>query len=187
MRRAEIIERLEKAATWRPVPSWPYEASNTGLLRSASTGRVLKPTLSHNGYQRCTFQANKVRKYVRVHRAVAEAWLGQIPTGYHVNHKDGDKLNNSPCNLEIVTSLENHRHATLHGLKARGNRNGVHTQPHRVARGERAARAKLSTDQVLQIRKLRLRGQKLTELASQFGVDQSLISQVCRRKIWTHV
>ena len=187
MTHAELIERLEKVTEWKPVPGWHYEASDTGLLRSLLTGRVLRPTVTWNGYEKCTFQHNKRRKDIRVHRAIAEAWHGAIPIGFHVNHIDGDKLNNAPSNLEIVTPADNERHATALGLKARGDRNGTHTKPERVARGERATLAKLTESDIPKIRAERAAGAKLAVLAERFGVDQSLISQICRRKIWTHI
>lgn len=46
-----------------------------------------------------------------VHRLVAEAWIGEIPEGYEVNHKDGNKTNNEISNLKIVTPSENIRHS----------------------------------------------------------------------------
>lgn len=51
-----------------------------------------------------------------VHRLVAEAWIGSIPEGYEVNHKDANKWNNKVSNLEIVTKSENIRHAFENGL-----------------------------------------------------------------------
>lgn len=46
-----------------------------------------------------------------IHRLVAEVWIGPIPEGMTVNHKDLDKFNNDVENLEIVTYSENIRHA----------------------------------------------------------------------------
>lgn len=34
----------------------------------------------------------------------------QVPTGYIVHHKDGDKLNNSPSNLELLHRREHAKH-----------------------------------------------------------------------------
>lgn len=44
-----------------------------------------------------------------VHRIVAEAWYRPLREGEHVHHKDGDKLNNHPDNLEILPASEHHR------------------------------------------------------------------------------
>ena len=44
-----------------------------------------------------------------VHRIVAEAWRGTpLQPGENVHHKDGDKTNNHPDNLEIFASMTDH-------------------------------------------------------------------------------
>jgi hypothetical protein len=52
----------------------------------------------------------KQRLWRRVHRVVASTFLGEIPKGKVINHKDLDKHNNNISNLEIVTSSENRIH-----------------------------------------------------------------------------
>jgi hypothetical protein len=52
----------------------------------------------------------------RVNRLVTEAFLGPIPPDMGVNRKDRDKSNNNVSNLEIVTALQNKRHARALGL-----------------------------------------------------------------------
>ena len=183
----DLIARLEKATEWRSVDGWPYEVSDNGRVRSVRSGRLVRPTLNHNGYEKVMFSVAKARKTFRIHRLLAAAWLGPIPDGMHVNHKDGNKRNNVLDNLEIVSSADNERHAVENGLKASGSRNGVNTKPGNVARGARAGLAKLSEAEVLAIRELRRTGATLRSIASQFDVDQSLISQICSRKIWTHI
>lgn len=44
-----------------------------------------------------------------VHRIVAEAWYGMSVEGQHVHHRDGDKTNCHPKNLEILPPSEHHR------------------------------------------------------------------------------
>lgn len=46
-----------------------------------------------------------------LHRLIYEEVHGKIPDGYHVHHKDGNKLNNSIDNLEL---LEKRKHHSLH-------------------------------------------------------------------------
>ena len=53
------------------------------------------------------------------HRLVCEAFHGRPPTDHVCNHKDGDKRNNTPGNLEWCTQAENQQHArTLSGRKS---------------------------------------------------------------------
>jgi len=67
-----------------------------------------------------------------VHRLVAECFVPK-PSGekLEVNHKDGNKLNNSASNLEWVSHLENVRHAFRTGLitGAQIARNSAHPRP----------------------------------------------------------
>lgn len=49
----------------------------------------------------------------RLHRYVWEYFKGDIPTGHHVHHKDGDKSNNHIENLVLV---KHSKHVRLHGI-----------------------------------------------------------------------
>jgi hypothetical protein len=51
------------------------------------------------------------RKPYKLHRLIAMIYLDNFDNNLHINHKDGDKLNNDISNLEIVTQKENNRHA----------------------------------------------------------------------------
>ena len=182
-----LIERVEAASEWRAVPGWPYEASDTGVIRSTRTGKALSVSVSASGYERVSFQVDCVRRDVRVHRAICEAWFGPIPDGMVVNHKDADKRNNRPDNLEVVTHAQNMQHSVSLGLHASGARNGAHTMPERRRRGSENGSSKLTEADVIEIRAARERGVSLSALARQFGVDKSLIGQISRRVTWTHI
>jgi len=45
----------------------------------------------------------------RIHQLVAEHFIGEIPKGYHVHHKDGNKQNNKVSNLEVISQKEHTR------------------------------------------------------------------------------
>lgn len=55
------------------------------------------------------------RKHITAHRMMMNAWVGNKP-GFVINHKDGNKLNNSLANLEWCTIAENNAHAISAGL-----------------------------------------------------------------------
>lgn len=57
----------------------------------------------------------------------------------------------------------------------------------RQVRGERNYTAKLTANQVREIRRLRKAGHTPAELAKQFGVSGSLISNIMAGRIWKHI
>ena len=101
---------------WKPVIGFEelYEVSNLGnvksLPRKRCKGKVLIPHIN-KGYEYVHLCTNGNTSYVKVHRIVAMAFLQSIPNKTHVNHIDGNKLNNSVYNLEIVSQSSNIKHS----------------------------------------------------------------------------
>lgn len=94
---------------WFPIAENPKFGfvSNLGRIKNAK-GQIRKSFLSNNGYLRVGFCGGKFTR--AIHRMVAEAFIG-APLDKQVNHKDGNKQNNTLFNLEYVTASENVRHA----------------------------------------------------------------------------
>ena len=44
-----------------------------------------------------------------VHRLVYKTFVGEIPPGYHIHHKDHNKQNNALDNLELIDPVEHQR------------------------------------------------------------------------------
>jgi hypothetical protein len=81
-----------------------------------------------------------------------------------------------------------------HGLRlhpecaARGARSGPRTHPERFPRGERQWLAKLTENEVRQIRaKYAAGGVSQGELGHQFGVTQTVVGDILRGQSWRHV
>jgi HNH endonuclease len=73
--------------------------------------------LDRDGYQRLNTGGKKIGyKTVYVHKAMAEIYLGQRPDGMTVNHRDGNKANNSVSNLEYISAADNTTHAFRSGM-----------------------------------------------------------------------
>ncbi len=108
---------------WKLFHDGFYEVSNYGRVRrvarakGARPGRVLRPRLCSQGYPRAGLYIAGKRTDAKVHRLVANAFLGPCPSGKQVNHKDGVKTNNHAENLEYVTPSENIQHSYRNGLQ----------------------------------------------------------------------
>ena len=91
---------------WKPLPNYPrYEVSNTGKIRSERG--ILKIRKDQHGYYQCQIVNDKGRKLMKVHRAVAMAFIPNPLNKTEVNHIDNDPTNNNLENLEWVTHKEN--------------------------------------------------------------------------------
>lgn len=66
-------------------------------------------------------------KGISVHAVVCQCVYGERPKGLVINHKDGNKLNNHPDNLEYCTIAENIKHAIENNLHVVSNGTGMPT------------------------------------------------------------
>ena len=104
-----------------PIEGIPqYFISDTGVVYSRKVSprynphgemRVVRPRIHPSGYLYAGLFVGKgktkVRLWRRIHRLVAEAFIGKIPQAMDVDHKDGNRHNNDVKNLRIVTHSEN--------------------------------------------------------------------------------
>lgn len=141
-----------------------YIITTNGKIISKKRGnREVKPQPNGKGYLRVHIAG----KMYFVHRLVAEMYVPNPDNKPQVNHKDGNKLNNSVENLEWVTNKENRNHALKHDL---------------YIKGENCSWSKLTQEQVDFIRKHP--EIKIIELAKLFGVDRNTISAVKNGRTW---
>ena len=79
---------------WKPIRNFPnYEVSSNGEVRSTNynhTGvcKILKPSISSNGYYGVILVNEGRRFYRAVHRLVAEAFLPNTNNLPYINHRD---------------------------------------------------------------------------------------------------
>lgn len=138
-----------------------YTITKSGEVINNHTNRIVKPQLNGKGYYRVSIGG----KLQFVHRLVADKYIPNPEGKPQVNHKDGNKLNNSADNLEWVTNKENRSHAVEHDLHLSG---------------EKCKWSKLTKEQVVFIRKNA--NIPTAELARLFGVSRGAIADVKTRK-----
>lgn len=74
--------------------------------------KQLKLHYMKDGYVLAALYKNGEKFLIPVHRIVCLAFHGKPPTNLHqVNHKNGNRKDNTPSNLEWVTASENQKHA----------------------------------------------------------------------------
>lgn len=94
-----------------------YLVSSCGKLFSAKTLKQISPKPNGRGYLVHTTRLATGTVRIRLHRAVAEAFIPNTEDKPIVNHKDGNKQNNADWNLEWSTISENTKHAWISGLR----------------------------------------------------------------------
>ena len=95
-----------------------YEITRDGKVINKTNNHILKPQPNGKGYLRVSIGG----KLEFVHRLVATKYIPNPEGKEQVNHKDGNKLNNSVENLEWVTNQENRNHAVETGLHLEGEK-----------------------------------------------------------------
>jgi hypothetical protein len=166
---------------WRDIPSAPgYAASSNGEIRrnvgthSKKFGKAMVVRANNAGYLYVNISIGGVIKSRYVHHLVAEAFHGPRPEDFIVGHGDDNKLNNRKDNLSYITPRENNLRAVAAGLL-------------RPRRGEAHAYAKLTDDDVRQIRARVEAGEPQAALAREFNVASSAIWQIISGRSWRHV
>ena len=157
-----------------------YQVSDTGIVKSVGrlgldgrnvNEKVLKPYMMPNGYLTVCLRKDGITSRVYIHRVVCEAFIDNPNNLPVVNHKDGNKTNNTIPNLEWTTYSYNNQHAIKSGLKPAG---------------EQWYNAKLSEEDVIEILK---RGKYSTyeNIAKEYGVTKATIRDVLTRRTWKSV
>ena len=174
---------------WKTIPGYGnhYQISREGLVRvnpksprlkslkpnNLKGGALVKRHVSSDGYWRVNLKPEEGGGYTscHVHRILLLTFRPTKKPNRQVNHKDGDKLNNSLGNLEWVTHLENLSHAWENGLRP---------QPHHVI---------LTVKQVKEIRGRYRKGSlpTLKDLGDEYGVSLHAIAKIVKFKNWKNI
>lgn len=191
---SESATTPDQPERWLPIAGYDYyEVSDLGRARSLDRVILCRNRwggVSYRRYRGCVLTPGRNRRgylYVNlphdqgggrmfaVHVLVAEAFLCPRPDGMEVRHGPNGQLDNRASELRWGTPKENNGPDK--------ERDGT------LLRGSRSPVAKLTEAAVIDIRArvtagaVGIQGQ----LAEEYDVSFSLISQIVRRKIWRHV
>lgn len=92
---------------WKDIKGFEglYQISNLGRVKSLKNNKILKNMT--NEYYFVGLYKNKIKKYMKIHRLVAQAFIPN-PNNYScINHKDENKFNNNVNNLEWCSKKYN--------------------------------------------------------------------------------
>jgi hypothetical protein len=109
----EPVTPLDVPEEWRPFPGFGgYEVSDQGRVKSLprrhARGGLIKLKVNDKGYRYVTLRDAEGRlKHIKVHRAVAAAFIGPCPPGQVVRHGLGGPGDNRVSNLCYGTPEEN--------------------------------------------------------------------------------
>lgn len=214
---------------WKTVDGFGnyYEVSNTGKVRSVDRlvhhcgesrnhhrihrGCILKQKVDCYGYATVHLRNKTLGKelWPSVHRLVAEAFIPNPENKLTVNHKDGNKLNNSIDNLEWADSKEQMNHASSLGLLPRRGKSlyseefkiavkNYHTDnqcsikhlarafsisprtANRIVLGQYGDSRKLTSDKIEIARSMRQEGKTLKEIAEHIGSSISVVHRATK-------
>jgi hypothetical protein len=169
---------------WKPVSGYVglYEVSNFGTVRSLDriipdkrhgtrklVGRVLSQTTDNQRRCYVAISRDSNRNKRRVHLIVAETFLGPRLQGLEVCHEDGNPANNHASNLRYGTHKSNMEDMVEHGRSNRGLKN---------------PNAKMTQEQALQVKRLRLDGKTYKIIAAELGLTFEQVRSVCVGRAW---
>jgi hypothetical protein len=173
-----IINNLVEEV-WKQVPGYEgiYSVSNLGRIRREVAYRnhwykrdgILTPWISSKKRLLVELYKNQTSITFSVHKLVMLTFIGECPSGFEINHKDGNPQNNYLENLEYVTPEENQKHAIINKFHIFGERHGM---------------SKLTEQQVLAIRK---DSRSLKEISREYGVAISTVSDIRIKRTWAHL
>lgn len=152
-----------------------YEISSDGSVWSLNYNREhrkakLVGQLDKDGYRVVLMRKNGVRKVLKVHRLVAQAFIPNPENKPQINHKNGIRYDNRVKNLEWATSRAN----VLHSFRILGKQN---------PRGSAHKLSKLTEKQVIEIYKLKGKG-KTNDIIRKYGITQQNVSRIHTQKTW---
>ena len=137
------------------------------ILRGAAyndAARILTPALRRDGYLFVTLVKNAENAHKTIHSMVAASFIGNRPIDRHINHIDGNKQNNTVCNLEYVSRKGNMQHSLYELKKSK----------------------KLTFEQAKNIWYAKQTGEKRKVVADRHNISVHMVTAIWMGKSWWH-
>lgn len=144
-----------------------YKKNGTNNTKRIRKEKILKNRLDKDGYCSVSLCKNGTIKHCRVHRLVLFTFDPNPKIS--LNHLDGNKQNNKLENLEWCSVLENNLHSIKMGF---------------TKIGEKHYKAKLTNENVSEIKRLYQQNITITKIAKQFNVNFSTILDIIKKRSW---
>lgn len=118
----------------------------------------------------------------KAQRRAYELFVGPIPEGMCVLHHCDVRHCVNPHHLFIGTRADNVADMISKGRNSRGEKHGG-----KVLHGERQLYSKLTSEDVVEILKMRKAGMYLEDIANIFNVTRQNIWSIVNKKTWKHI
>lgn len=147
-----------------------YALSNYGRLysypRLHTKGGFMNGSINDGGYVSVVLSKDGIQKRIGLNVLMYETFIGKVPNGMDVNHKDENKLNNVIWNLNLLSHEDNINYGT--------------------ANERRAEKLSKKVAQYTKDMELVAIYNSQTEAQEMTGINQSHITDVCTQRIITH-
>lgn len=147
---------------------------DAGLIYSKKSNTPDKPlgALTKKGYIRVCLTISGKQAHALAHRVIWCAKHGPLPDGLQIDHINCLKTDNRISNLHLVDQRENIRRANIAGLM-RPPKHGDHYG------------ARLTADDVANIRRRASNGESGASIALAFGISSSHARRISRGERWS--
>jgi len=158
------------------------------------------------GYGKVSIRVNKKSKHLTCHRVSYALANGSVPEGLMVLHKCNAPFCVNPSHLDVGTGADNLAYAASLNRMAKGDKHGRRKYPEawpkgdahwtnaskefisKYLLGENNPDSRLTTTQVLEMRRLHATGEHTCKaLAKIFKISSVMVGKIVRRKNWTHI
>lgn len=152
-----------------------HSINQHGVIIHTETKRVRRPSIDKDGYERVTLYKDGIIKNFIIHRLVGLMFIPNMNVKKYdqINHKDGNKRNNTATNLEYCDSQMNIDHAFETGL--------------RCNYGTNSNLNKYNEDKIKTICGLLEKGYQNQYIAKAVGVSKTLVGDIKRGLCWVRI